>query len=67
MLIVLVLTISVVALALAVGLARCVLGQDNRTPELRVRSDAIQKWATALLTRQSITHSVGVLELGLSD
>ena len=52
MLIALVLGISVVALAVAVGLARWVLGQDNGTAQMRVISDAIQEGATAFLRRQ---------------
>src|SRR5438034_1503948 len=60
MLIPLVLGLSVVALAVAVGLARWVLKQDNGTPEMRRISDAIQEGAGAFLRRQSrtiFTHS----------
>ena len=52
MLIPLVLGLSVVALAVAVGLARWVLKQDNGTPEMRKISDAIQEGAGAFLRRQ---------------
>src|SRR5207245_1332422 len=52
MLIPLVLGLSVVALAVAVGLARWVLKQDNGTPEMRRISDAIQEGAGAFLRRQ---------------
>src|SRR5437867_5797863 len=47
-----VLGLSVVALAVAVGLARWVLKQDNGTPEMRRISDAIQEGAGAFLRRQ---------------
>jgi K(+)-stimulated pyrophosphate-energized sodium pump len=65
MLILLVLSISVVALAVAVGLARWVLGQDNGTPEMRVISDAIQEGATAFLKRQYQTIGGLSVVLGL--
>jgi K(+)-stimulated pyrophosphate-energized sodium pump len=65
MLIVLVLSISVVALAVAVSLARWVLGQDNGTPEMRVISDAIQEGATAFLKRQYKTIGWLSVVLGL--
>jgi len=52
MLIPLVLGLSVVALAVAVGLARWVLKQDNGTAEMRKISDAIQEGAGAFLRRQ---------------
>jgi len=52
MLIPLVLGLSVVALAVALGLARWVLKQDNGTPEMRKISDAIQEGAAAFLRRQ---------------
>ncbi len=65
MLIALVLGISVVALAVALGLARWVLGQDNGTPEMRVISDAIQEGAAAFLRRQYRTIGGLSLVLGL--
>ena len=52
MLIPLVLGLSVVALAVAVGLARWVLKQDNGTADMRKISDAIQEGAGAFLRRQ---------------
>src|SRR5437867_3386395 len=52
MLIPLVLGLSVFALAVAVGLARWVLRQDNGTPQMRMVSDAIQEGAAAFLRRQ---------------
>jgi K(+)-stimulated pyrophosphate-energized sodium pump len=52
MLIPLVLGLSVIALAVAVGLARWVLAQDNGTPQMRTVSDAIQEGAAAFLRRQ---------------
>ena len=45
MLMVLVLGLSVFALAVAVGLARYVLKQEAGTPEMRRISDAIQEGA----------------------
>src|SRR5574341_586178 len=65
MLIALVLGISVVALGVAVALARWVLGQDNGTPEMRVISDAIQEGATAFLKRQYKTIGWLSMVLGL--
>ena len=52
MLIPLVLGLSLLALAVAVGLARWVLKQDNGTPQMRTVSDAIQEGAAAFLRRQ---------------
>src|SRR5258708_12045937 len=52
MLIPLVRGLSVLALAVAVGLARWVLRQDNGTPQMRTVSDAIQEGAAAFLRRQ---------------
>src|SRR5438874_5599245 len=52
MLIPLVLGLSVFALAVAVGLARWVLRQDNGTPQMRTVSDAIQEGAAAFVRRQ---------------
>src|SRR6266705_1156279 len=52
MLIPLVLGLSLLALAVAVGLARWVLQQDNGTPQMRTVSDAIQEGAAAFLRRQ---------------
>ena len=52
MLIPLVLGLSVLALVVAVGLARWVLKQDNGTPAMRTVSDAIQEGAAAFLRRQ---------------
>src|SRR5262245_5307126 len=63
MLLALVLVLSVIALAVAAGLARWVLKQDNGTPEMRVISDAIQEGAEAFLKRQYRT--IGILSLVL--
>src|SRR2546426_11284540 len=63
MLIPLVLGLSVFALAVAVGLARWVLRQDNGTPEMRTISDAIQEGAEAFLRRQYKT--IGLLSVVL--
>ena len=63
MLIALVLGLSVVALAVAVGFARWVLKQDNGTPEMRVISNAIQEGAEAFLRRQYKT--IGTLSVVL--
>jgi len=52
MIIALVLTLSVLSLLVAVGLARWVLKMDNGTPEMRTISDAIQEGAQAFLKRQ---------------
>ena len=52
MLIPLALGLSVLALVVAVALARWVLKQDNGTPEMRKISDAIQEGAGAFLRRQ---------------
>jgi K(+)-stimulated pyrophosphate-energized sodium pump len=52
MIISLVLTVSVLALLVAVLLARWVLHMDNGTPEMRNISDAIQEGAEAFLKRQ---------------
>jgi K(+)-stimulated pyrophosphate-energized sodium pump len=52
MIIGLVLTLSVLSLLVAVGLARWVLKMDNGTPEMRSISDAIQEGAQAFLKRQ---------------
>jgi K(+)-stimulated pyrophosphate-energized sodium pump len=52
MLIPLALGLSVLALAVAVGLAQWVLKQDNGTPDMRKISDAIQEGAGAFLRRQ---------------
>ncbi|HYK82808.1 MAG TPA: sodium-translocating pyrophosphatase [Gemmatimonadales bacterium] len=62
MLIPLVLGLSVLALAVAVGLARWVLRQDNGTPQMRTVSDAIQEGAAAFLRRQYRTiYSLSIL------
>src|SRR5213592_798922 len=63
MLIVLVLGLSVVALAVAWGLRGFVLRQDNGTPEMRKISDAIQEGAEAFLRRQYRT--IGLLSIAL--
>jgi K(+)-stimulated pyrophosphate-energized sodium pump len=65
MLLALVLGISVLALLVASGLARWVLGQDNGTPEMRVISDAIQEGAAAFLRRQYQTIGWLSVVLGL--
>ncbi|MBI4502429.1 MAG: sodium/proton-translocating pyrophosphatase, partial [Gemmatimonadetes bacterium] len=52
MLIAIVLVLSVLALLVAVALARFVLRQDNGTPQMRTISDAIQEGAEAFLRRQ---------------
>jgi K(+)-stimulated pyrophosphate-energized sodium pump len=52
MLIPLALGLSLVALVVAVALAKWVLKQDNGTPEMRKISDAIQEGAGAFLRRQ---------------
>jgi K(+)-stimulated pyrophosphate-energized sodium pump len=57
----LVLTVSVLALLVAVLLARHVIGMDNGTPEMRVISDAIQEGAEAFLKRQYRT--IGLLSV----
>src|SRR6266511_2350863 len=63
MLLGLVLGFSVFALAVAVGLARWVLRQDNGTAEMRMISDAIQEGAQAFLRRQYRT--IGLLSIVL--
>src|SRR6266540_7177651 len=63
MLLGLVLGFSVFALAVAVGLARWVLRQDNGTAEMRTVSDAIQEGAQAFLRRQYRT--IGLLSIVL--
>ena len=57
----LVLVVSVLALLVAVLLARHVIGMDNGTPEMRVISDAIQEGAEAFLKRQYRT--IGTLSV----
>ncbi|MGH7548066.1 MAG: sodium-translocating pyrophosphatase [Gemmatimonadales bacterium] len=52
MLLPLALGLSLLALVVAVGLARWVLRQDSGTPDMRVISDAIQEGAQAFLRRQ---------------
>ncbi len=52
MLLSLALGLSVLALVVAVGLARWVLRQDTGTPDMRKISDAIQEGAQAFLRRQ---------------
>src|SRR5881628_2052429 len=64
MLIPLVLGLSVLALAVAVSLARWVLKQDNGTADMRKISDAIQEGAEAFLRRQYRT--IGALSLVLA-
>lgn len=51
----LVLGLGLLAIAVAVLLARQVLAQDNGTPAMRVISDAIQEGAQAFLRRQNRT------------
>src|SRR5436309_4013580 len=63
MLIILVLGLSVVALAVAWGLRGYVLRQDNGTPDMRKISDAIQEGAEAFLRRQYRT--IGLLSIAL--
>src|ERR1700704_2558764 len=63
MLMVLVLGISVLALAVAWGLRGYVLRQDNGTPDMRKISDAIQEGAEAFLRRQYRT--IGTLSIAL--
>jgi K(+)-stimulated pyrophosphate-energized sodium pump len=58
MIISLVLTVSVLALLVAVLLARWVLKMDNGTPEMRTISDAIQEGAEAFLKRQYRTIAI---------
>jgi K(+)-stimulated pyrophosphate-energized sodium pump len=64
MLLGLVLVLSVLALAVAVSLARWVIKQDNGTPEMRRVSDAIQEGAQAFLRRQYRT--IGLLSIALA-
>src|SRR5437870_1907873 len=63
MLMVLVLGLSVLALAVAWGLRGYVLRQDNGTPDMRKISDAIQEGAEAFLRRQYRT--IGTLSIAL--
>src|SRR2546425_6949090 len=63
MLMVLVLGLSVLALAVAWGLRGYVLRQDNGTPDMRKISDAIQEGAEAFLRRQYKT--IGLLSIAL--
>src|SRR6195256_1185695 len=63
MLMVLVLGLSVLALAVAWGLRGYVLRQDNGTPDMRRISDAIQEGAEAFLRRQYRT--IGTLSIAL--
>src|SRR3989441_3093068 len=63
MLMVLVLGLSVLALAVAWGLRGYVLRQDNGTADMRKISDAIQEGAEAFLRRQYRT--IGTLRLAL--
>jgi K(+)-stimulated pyrophosphate-energized sodium pump len=65
MIIGLVLTVSVLALLVAVGLARWVLKMDNGTPEMRSISDAIQEGAQAFLKRQYRTIAMLSVLVGL--
>ena len=54
-LVALVLGLGLLAIVVAVVLARQVLAQDNGTPEMRRISDAIQEGAQAFLRRQNRT------------
>src|SRR5881275_1975641 len=63
MLMVLVLGLSILALAVAWGLRGYVLRQDNGTPDMRKISDAIQEGAEAFLRRQYRT--IGTLSIAL--
>ena len=63
MLMVLVLGLSVLALAVAWGLRGYVLRQDNGTADMRKISDAIQEGAEAFLRRQYRT--IGTLSIAL--
>src|SRR5258708_460441 len=65
MLMVLVLGISVLALAVAWGLRGYVLRQDNGTPDMRKISDAIQEGAEAFLRRQYRTIATLSIALGI--
>ena len=65
MIIGLVLIVSVLALLVALGLARWVLKMDNGTPEMRVISDAIQEGAEAFLKRQYRTIALLSVVVGL--
>ena len=65
MIIGLVLIVSVLALLVAVLLARWVLKMDNGTPEMRVISDAIQEGAEAFLKRQYRTIAMLSVVVGL--
>ena len=65
MIIGLVLIVSVLALLVAVALARWVLKMDNGTPEMRVISDAIQEGAEAFLKRQYRTIALLSVVVGL--
>ncbi len=65
MIIGLVLAVSVLALLVAVGLARWVLRMDNGTAEMRKISDAIQEGAEAFLRRQYRTIATLSVVVGL--
>jgi len=65
MIIGLVLIVSVLALLVALGLARWVLKMDNGTPEMRTISDAIQEGAEAFLKRQYRTIAMLSVLVGL--
>ena len=65
MIISLVLIVSVLALLVALGLARWVLKMDNGTPEMRTISDAIQEGAQAFLKRQYRTIALLSVVVGL--